>query len=125
LKLLRPVSAVVAGITVAVILYYIALIVFVLVTLGIPLGSQPRALTPLDNVVLLTLAVVAAAVGGRAASRLNPSGRVASVGAVCVALALGAIWGFYGSVGWPPWWGAAMALAMSAGAWYGGTWQSG
>lgn len=125
MNLLRPVTAVAAGITVAVVVFYVMLIAFVLVTLGIPLGSQPRPLTPLENAVLLVLAAVAAALGGRAASRLNPSARRTSVGAVCVALAVGAAWGFHGSAGWPSWWGPAMALAMCAGAWYGGTRQSG
>lgn len=120
-KPLRLIVSVLAGMTVAVVLFYVAVIAFVLVTRGIPLGSEPRGSTPVENAVLLGLAAAAGAIGAGVARLVNPGEHRTSVAALGIVLAVGAIWGFRGSSGWPEWWGPAMALAMTAGAWCGGT----
>ena len=117
---LRTASAIVAGVCVALVLGYIALVVFVFTTIGIPLGAQPTALTRRECAVLLVLAGVAAASGGRVAARVDPDRRPLSVAAVCAILAGTMLWGFSGRNYWPDGWGPAVAVVMVVGACIGG-----
>jgi hypothetical protein len=102
------------------VLGYFALVVFVLATIGIPLGAQPEPLAGIEYAVLLVLAGGAAAVGGRAAARVARERRRVSVWGVCAILAVGMLWGFSGRNSWPEWWGPAAAAVMVVGAYVGG-----
>lgn len=114
--MLRTILAIAAGVVVAVLLWYLGLVVVLLVTIGIPLGAQPRPSTPGELAVMLVLAICAAAAGGRTAARIGRRARVGTVLAVAVILAAGLLWGFSGRNAWPDWWGPATALAMGIGA---------
>ena len=118
---LRTLLAIVAGVVTAAIVEYVGMVVFVLATIGIPLGSQPRPLTPGEYAVLLVLAAGAAAIGGRAAASIARHSPHKAVGSVSVVLAVGMLWGFSGRNAWPDWWGPAMAAVMVVGACVGGT----
>ena len=100
---------------VAALLWYLGLIVVLLVTIGIPLGAQPRPSTPGELAVMLVLAVCAAAGGGRTAARIDRGAPAPAVIAVAVILAAGMLWGFSGRNAWPDWWGPATGLAMGIG----------
>lgn len=117
---LRTASAIAAGVSAAVLLGYLGLVVFVLATIGIPLGAQPTALTRRESAVLLVLAGVAAAVGGRVAARVDPDRRPLSVAGVCAILAVTMLWGFGGRNSWPDGWAPAVAVVMVVGACIGG-----
>lgn len=120
----RTAAAVAVGVLVAVLLAYLALVVFVLATIGIPLGSQPATLTGSEYAVLLVLAGSAAAVGGRAAARIARERRRVAVSAVCAIVAIVMLWGFSGRNSWPEWWGLAAAAVMVVGVYIGGSvWQ--
>lgn len=116
---MRSILAVVAGVAVAVMLWYLGLVAVVLVTIGIPLGAQPRSSTPGELAVMLVLAACAAAVGGRTAANVGRGSATAVVAMVAAILAAGALWGFSGRNAWADWWGPAVALAMGAGAFAG------
>ena len=94
--------------------------IFVLTTIGIPLGSQSRALTSTESLILLILAGAAAAVGGRSTARIARAQRRASVWMVCAILSGIMMWGFSGRNSWPEWWGPAVAVSMIVGAYLGG-----
>jgi len=117
----RTAAAVAVGVFVAVLLGYFALVVFVLATIGIPLGAQPEPLAGIEYAVLLVLAGGAAAVGGRAAARVARERRRVSVWGVCAILAVGMLWGFSGRNSWPEWWGPAAAAVTVVGAYVGGS----
>ena len=120
----RTAAAIAAGVLVAVLLGYLGLVVFVLATIGIPLGAQPEPLTAIEYGILLGLTGGAAAVGGRAAARIARERRRVSVWGVCAILAIVMLWGFSGRNSWPQWWGLAAAAVMVAGAYIGGlVWQ--
>lgn len=120
----RTAAAVAVGVLVAVLLAYLALVVFVLATIGIPLGAQPATLTGSEYAVLLVLAGGAAAVGGRAAARIARERRRVAVSAVCTIVAIVMLWGFSGRNSWPEWWGLAAAAVMVVGVYIGGSvWQ--
>jgi hypothetical protein len=116
----RTAAAVAVGVFVAVLLGYFALVVFVLATIGIPLGAQPEPLASIEYAVLLVLAGGAAAVGGRAAARVARERRRVSVWGVCAILPVAMLWGFSGRNSWPEWWGPAAAAVMVVGAYIGG-----
>lgn len=117
----RTAVAISLGVLVAVLLGYLALVVFVLSRVGLPLGADPKPLTGVDYGILLLLAVVAAAAGGWTASRLAAGqGRVLTLG-VGATLAVVMVWGFSGRNSWPVWWGPAVASAMVAGSCVGGS----
>ena len=120
----RTAAAVAVGVLVAVLLAYLALVVFVLATIGIPLGAQPETLTASEYAVLLVLAGGAAALGGRAAARIARERRRVAVSAVCAIVAIVMLWGFSGRNSWPERWGLAAAAVMAVGAYIGGSvWQ--
>jgi hypothetical protein len=117
---LRTVIAAIVGVLSAVLLWYFGLVIFVLTTIGIPLGSESRPQTPTESLILLLLAGAAAAVGGRIAARIAGARRQAAVWAVCAMLGAIMVWGFSGRNSWPDWWGPAVALSMVVGAYIGG-----
>ena len=121
---LRTAAAVAVGAFAALLLGYLAVVIFVLATIGIPLGAQPEPLTAIQYAVLLVLAGGAAAVGGRAAARIADERRRVAVSAVCAIVAIVMLWGFSGRNSWPEWWGLAAAAMMVVGAYIGGSvWQ--
>jgi hypothetical protein len=121
---LRTAAAVTVGVFVALLLGYLGLVVFLLATIGIPLGAQPEPLTASGYAVLLVLAGGAATVGGRAAARIARERRRVAVSAVCAIVAMVMLWGFSGRNSWPERWGLAAAAVMAVGAYIGGSvWQ--
>ncbi len=102
------------------VLWYLGLGVFVLATIGIPLGAQSKPLTATESLILLLLAGAAAVVGGRSAARIARAQYRAAVWAVCAILGAIMVWGFSGRNSWPDWWGPAVALSMIIGAYFGG-----
>jgi hypothetical protein len=120
---LRTVLAIAVGVVVAGMLWYGGLVVVVLVTIGIPLGSQPRPVTPTEYAVMLVLAAAAAGIGARTAASIARQSSRTAVAAVSLVLAVAMLWGFSGRNAWPDWWGPAMAAVMVVGAWVGGTWR--
>ena len=121
---LRTAAAVAVGAFAALLLGYLAVVIFVLATIGIPLGAQPEPLTAIQYAVLLVLAGGAAAVGGRAAARIAHERRRVAVSAVCAIVAIVMLWGFSGRNSWPEWWGLAAAAVMVVDAYIGGSvWQ--
>ena len=104
-----------AGVIVAILLSYLALLVFMLATVGIPLGAESRPLTVTQSVTLLVGAVVASAVGARTSARIareRPRWAVLGVGVILAGMM---IVGFSGRNSWPDGWGIAVAAAMAAG----------
>lgn len=118
---LRTAAAIAAGVLVAVLLGYLGLVVFVLATIGIPLGAGPKPLTATQYGILLVLAGGAAALGGRTATRVARGQSPASVWGVSAILAIAMLWGFSGRGSWPKWWGGAVATAMAVGGYIGGS----
>jgi hypothetical protein len=113
--LVRLSLAVITGVVVAVLLSYVVLIVFVLTTIGIPLGAESRPLTATESALLLAAAAAAAAVGARTAARIARERSRPAVWAVGVILSMMMVWGFSGRNSWPPGWGISVAVAMAAG----------
>ena len=118
---LRTAAAIAIGVLVAVLLAYLGLIVFILATIGIPLGADPEPLTATQYGILLLLAGGAAAFGGRTATRVALGQSRVPVWGVCVTLAIAMLWGFSGRNSWPAWWGGAVATAMVVGGYIGGS----
>lgn len=118
---LRTAAAIAVGVFVAVLLGYLGLVVFVLATIGIPLGADPKPLTATQYGILLVLAGGAAAFGGRTATRVAREQSRVSVWGVCAILAIVMVWGFSGRSSWPEWWGGAVATAMVVGGYIGGS----
>ena len=113
--LLRAALAAVIGALAALALEYLAAVVVLLVTVGIPLGAQPRSPTPVEYIVLLLAGAAAAAAGaGVAARAATPYQRPALIILTCL-LPPFLIWLFFNSPGWPAWWGPALGAAMAAG----------
>jgi hypothetical protein len=112
---LRVALAVVTGVIVAILLSYAVLIVFVLTTVGIPLGAEPRPLSTGGSAILLLAAAAAAAAGAHTATRIAREHRRGAVWAVGVILTLMMVWGFSGRNSWPEGWRFAVATAMAAG----------
>jgi hypothetical protein len=100
----RTSVAIATGVLVTLLVGYLGVIVFVLATIGLPLGAESKPLTATDAAVLLLLAGGAAAAGGRAAARIAFERRGASVSGVCLLLAAIMLWGFSGRNWWPDWW---------------------
>jgi hypothetical protein len=71
---LRTAAAVAVGAFAAVLLGYLAVVIFVLATIGIPLGARPEPLRVIQYAVLIVLAGGATAVG-RASCRTCGGGR--------------------------------------------------
>ena len=113
-------SAIAVGFFVAVVLAYVGVVVFVLASRGIPLGTQPVPLNGREYAVLLLLAGAAATTGGRVAANIAAQWRRSSVTGVSVLLAAVMLLGFGGTNSWPDWWGPAIAAAMVAGTCIGG-----
>jgi hypothetical protein len=67
---LRTAAAIAAGVFVAILLGYLGLVVFVLATIGIRLGADPKPVRATQYGILLALAGGAAAFGGRTATRV-------------------------------------------------------
>src|SRR5688572_10072722 len=105
---MRTAAAIALGVVVAVLLVYLGLGVFVLATIGIPLGADPKPLTGSQYGILLVVAGGAAAVGGRTAARVAREHARVSVWGVCGTLAVLMLWGFSGRNSWPEWWGGAV-----------------
>jgi hypothetical protein len=114
-SILRATLGAVVGAAVALALAYLAAVIVLLVTVGIPLGAQPRSPTPVEYIVLLLAGAAAAAAGARVAARVaTPYQRHALVIQACL-LPPFLIWLFFNSPGWPAWWGPALGAAMAAG----------
>lgn len=113
--MIRAVFAALVGVTVTVALAYAALVVMLVATVGLPLGSQPRSPGATEYAVMLVGAAAAAAIGTKASLRLAEPQPQIAVRCLAVMLPLIMLWGFFGSSGWPPWWGGALACAMVAG----------
>lgn len=113
---LRTAAAMAAGVLVAAVLAYLGLAVFVLATIGLPLGASPAPLRAPQYAMLLALAASAAAVGGRTARRVAREHGNLPVWGVAAILATAMLWGFSGPSSWPAWSGAAAAAAMALGA---------
>ena len=112
----RAALAAVIGALAALALEYLAAVVVLLVTVGIPLGVQPRQPTPVEYIVLLLSGAAAAAAGATVAARVAaPYQRLALVILACL-LPPFLVWLFFNSPGWPAWWGPALGAAMAAGA---------
>jgi hypothetical protein len=86
----------------------------------VPLGSQPRDLTAVENGALLLLVAIAAAMGGRVTAWVARGARSIAVALVAAVLALTMLWGFAGRNAWPGWWGPVVAAVMAGGACAGG-----
>ena len=100
---------------VALALEYLGAVIVLLITVGIPLGAQPRGQTPVEYTVLLLGGVAAAAAGANVAARMaTPYQRPALMMLACL-LPLLLVWLFFGSPGWPAWWGPALGATMAAG----------
>ena len=112
--LLRAALAAVIGALAALALEYLAAVVVLLVTVGIPLGAQPRSPTPVEYIVLLLAGAAAGAAGaGVAARAATPYQRPALIILTC-SLPPFLVWLFFNSPGWPAWWGPALGAAMAA-----------
>lgn len=112
---LRLALAITAGVIVTILLSYVALIVFVLITVGIPLGAESRPLTATGASTLLVVAAAASAIGARTAARIAGAQHRVAMGGVGIVLTVMMIWGFSGRNSWPDWWGPAVGIAMSVG----------
>lgn len=115
---MRSVIAVALGLVVSIAGAWAGAIVVLLVTMGIPLGAEARDPSAAALASFLGLSAAAAWAGGRTAAATAPQSR-AVVPLLCAILAGLMIWGFWGSPGWPAWWGAATGATMAAGAWMG------
>lgn len=112
---LRAAFAAVIGALAALTLAYLAAVVVLLVTVGIPLGAQPRNPTAVEYIVLLLAGAAASAAGANVAERIGrPYQRPALIMLACL-LPLLLVWLFFDSPGWPVWWGPALGAAMAAG----------
>jgi hypothetical protein len=120
MRQLRIILAIATGVVLACLLWYVGVVVLMLATVGIPLGSEPRPLTATQFFLLLAFAAGAAAIGGRVAARIAPQARRISIPVICVTLGGIMLWGFSGRNAWPAWWGPATATAMMLGTWVGG-----
>ena len=112
---LRLALAIIAGVVVTILLSYIALIVLVLITVGIPLGAESRPLTATGASILLVVAAAASAIGARTAARIARTQHRMAMGGVAVLLTLMMVWGFSGRNSWPHGWGPAVGVAMLLG----------
>lgn len=111
----RAVLAAIIGAAAALALLYLAAVVVLLVTIGIPLGAQARSPTPVEYMVLLLAGGAAGAAGARVAARIaTPYQRLAMIILACLLPAF-LVFMFFNSPGWPPWWGPALGTAMAAG----------
>jgi hypothetical protein len=111
----RAAAAAAGGAVVALLLAYFAAVIMLLVTVGIPLGAQPRDQTAGEYAVLMLAAAAAAAVGTRVASRAAGAYRRRSTVILACALPPFVVWSFFNSPGWPSWWGGALGGAMLIG----------
>jgi hypothetical protein len=118
--LIRLVTAILAGGVVAILLAYAGLVVMMLVIIGMPLGAEPQEPSRGQYALLLAIAVLGAAAGGRLTARIARSD--ASLAALALAGLLAAMywWGFSrpGS-SWPEWWAPSVAAATAVGVWLG------
>src|SRR5687767_11392190 len=117
---MRRLAGAVIGTLVTLLIAYIAAVVVVLATIGIPLGAEARPLTRVQSVLLLGGCTLAAMAGGRVAKRVGRHTRSADIWALCVVLAALMMWGFSGRNAYPDWWGPAVAATMVVGAGIGG-----
>ena len=114
-RVLRATLGAVIGAAVALALEYLAAVVVLLATVGIPLCAQPHSPTPVEHMVLLLAGATAAAAGARIAVRIaTPYQRLALIMLAC-SLPPFIVWLFFNSPGWPAWWGPALGAAMAAG----------
>ena len=107
--------ATLVGVVVTIALTYGALLVLLLVTAGIPLGAEAHSPGALEYAVMLVASAAAAAIGAKTTLRLANRQSQTAIRLLAVALPLLMVWGFFGSSGWPRWWGPALAAAMVAG----------
>lgn len=114
--MIRIVLGVIVGALVAAVIAQLAAIVWLLVTVGIPLGAQPRPLRAQDYAILLTMGAAAAAGGSWLGTRVAPRGRLPVALGLLGLLPLSAIYAFRGPSDWPQGWGTALAAAAIVGA---------
>jgi hypothetical protein len=117
---LRAVLAAITGAVVTIALAYGGALVWLVATMGIPLGSPGREPTTAEYFGLLLIGGGAAAVGGHIASGIARHQRRAVVIVLSTFLAVGALWGFTRPASqWPTWWGPALATVAAIGTWLG------
>ena len=120
-SLLRAGLAVLAGALVSILLAYLGGVMWVLATLGIPLGATPREPTPGEYLGLILIALVGAVIGGRVAARVARHHRRAVTLVLAATLGIVMLRGFSAPASqWPGWWAPAIAAAFAAGACLGG-----
>ena len=97
-------------------------VVLLVAVFGIPLGMTPREPTLGEYLVLLLVAGVSAAIGGRlAARRADPQHGREVVLVLAAAVAVLMLWGFSGPAShWPRWCPPTLALFFAAGICGGG-----
>ena len=87
---------------------------------GLPWQFAFRAVAVSTGLTLLLIVVLAGAFGGRVGVRIAPQQSRVVAWLLAATLAITMLWGFSGSLGWPGWWGPAVALMFVAGVWLGG-----
>ena len=96
-------------------LAYGALVVLFLASVGIPLGAEAHSPSATEYALMLVGAAGAAAIGTKTTVRLAKRQPQPAVRLLAVALPLLMSRAFFGSTGWPQWWGTALAAAMLGG----------
>jgi len=114
--MMRVALAIVVGVLVGAIVAQLGAIVFLLATVGIPLGAQPRELVAYEYVILLAIGACAAAGGAQAAVRIARARGPLVALVLAGLLPLLVLYGFSGPSMWPAWWGSALAGAAGVGA---------
>jgi hypothetical protein len=113
--------AVAAGAVVAAVLYQVGAIVALLTTVGLPLGSPGGEPPAGYYIVNLSLAALAAALGGAVTAGGARETRHLVVPILAVLLACLALWGFSRPASrWPHWYPLVLAIVAAAGAVLGG-----
>jgi len=118
---MRSLIAVLAGGTVAAVLFQIGAVLAFVMLYGIPLGAAPGPPSVGYFGLNLGFAALAALAGGRITANLARRRRRAHVAIVAVGLAAMAVWGFSGPAShWPGWYPPTLALVGLAGVLAGG-----
>ena len=113
--MLIVVVAMLVGVVATITLAYGAAVLILLAAVGIPLGAEPHSPSAIEYGVMLCAAAGSAAIGRSAAVRVARHRQKPAVRLLALALPLLSWWAFFGSPGWPPWWGSALAAALLTG----------
>ena len=127
--MLRAAWAVLAGLLTLFGTLYAAAVAQLLLVRGLPLGSAGGAPSGRYLAVLLGLATLAGAAGGRVAARLAPAKAAHVVATVAVISAAVVLVGFARPAGgqaggWPSWWSPTLAATLFAGALLARAWPT-